>query len=461
MNSLVDHLYSEGGDDRHFSESVAAATLAWVQVTSDAQPALRHLDAMQYVYNAWDDHFDAKRNLYWIEPLLDATEYTISSIDASGAGFTDQPSKDQNHNGFTGGYAFRPSINAYQFGNALAIAQFAKMSGNNELSDRYSARADAIRTAVLSQLWNPALGHFTDIYQRSTPTVHAGDFIRGRELVGFVPWQFNLPPMGAGTSGAPAYGEAWRHLLSPAELNGPKALRTVEPTYPRYLTQYRYDLASGQPECQWNGPAWPFQISQTLTGVANLLQVAGQAAVTNDAYVHELRRYAQLHLNKAGEPDLQEDYNPETGEPIVGLVRSHHYNHSTFNDLVLNGLIGIRPRLDDVLEIHPLLPNEGGHEPPIRYFALDHLLYHGHDLTIVYDEQSWRCEDSAEACRRREHGRAAPCGLGCECVGTGAVARGGTPSDRIRVVHRAQQRSIPGNRRAALVLSATGEWMVA
>ena len=88
MQSLVDHLHAGAGNDRHFSESIAAATLAWTQVTRDPAPALRHLDAMEHVYNAWDDHFDRTRNLYWIEPLLDATEYTIDSIDASGAGLT-------------------------------------------------------------------------------------------------------------------------------------------------------------------------------------------------------------------------------------------------------------------------------------------------------------------------------------------------------------------------------------
>jgi hypothetical protein len=84
---------------------------------------------------------------------------------------------------------------------------------------------------------------------------------------------------------------------------------------------------------------------------------------------------------------LQEDYNPDTGGPIVGLPRSHHYNHSTYIDLILSGLVGIRPRADDVLELNPLIPSDeasAGH--PIRYFLLDNLMYHGHAVTIVYDQ---------------------------------------------------------------------------
>jgi hypothetical protein len=386
VQSLVDHLYSGAGDDRHFSESVAAATLAWTQVTGNPAPALRQLAAMEYVFNAWDDHFDRRRNLYWIEPLLDATEYTISSIDASGAGFN--VARPTDSSGFTGGFAFRPSINAYQYGNALAIAAFAGMAGQPEVQADYTARAQALRTATLQQLWNPALQHFTDIYQRSTSTVKAGDFVRGRELVGMVPWQFELPPMHA--PGSSRYAAGWQHVLSAQQLGGQAGVRTVEPSYAKYRVQYRYDATTGKPECQWNGPSWPFQTSQMLSGLANLLQDYDHAGVSASDYVHLLRQYTLQHRLASGTLDLQEDYNPDTGGPIVGLPRSHHYNHSTYIDLVLSGLIGIRPRSDDVLEVAPLLPEQGGAEPPIRYFALQGLRYHGHDVTITFDRDGSR-----------------------------------------------------------------------
>jgi hypothetical protein len=387
VTSLIDHLYAGGGDDRHFSESIAEATYAWTKVTGDPAPALRHLDTMQHVYNLWDDHFDAARNLYWIEPLLDATEYTIASIDASGTGFTDSPSERDDQNGFTGGFAFRPSINAYQFANAEAIASLAREAGKLDIAAEYTRRAEALRQATLLQLWNPSLRHFTDIYQRSTPFVKAGSFIRGRELVGYTPWMVDLPPRSMVQ--APDYVTAWHHILNAAELAGPHGLRTVEPSYPRYLQQYRYDRATGLPECQWNGPSWPFQTSQALTAMANLLDDYDQHAVTAADYVHLLRQYTQQHL-RDGAPDLQEDYNPDTGAPIVGLPRSHHYNHSTYNDLILSGLIGIRPHADNVLEIDPLLLPPNSSERPIRYFALEGLRYHGHDLTLIYDADGSR-----------------------------------------------------------------------
>lgn len=389
VDSLIDHLYTGGGNDRHFSESIAAATESSTRVTGDPAPGLRHLDAMRSIFEQWNDHFDPARNLYWIEPLLDATEYTISSIDASGAGFTDHPSADPARNGFRGGEAFRPSINSYQYANALAIARFARLAGKPDVAADYTERAARIRSAVLTQLWNPALQHFTDRYQRSTPFVTAGEFIRGRELVGYLPWFYGLPPQSA--PGQVHYAAAWRHLLSPAELAGPYGLRTVEPSYPRYMAQYRYDQPTGQPECQWNGPSWPFQSSQALTALANLLNGDSQREITSADYLRLLRQYTHQHFLLPGHPDIQEDYNPETGRPIVGLPRSHHYSHSTYVDLVLSGLVGIRPRADDVLEINPLLPAKmAPGERPIRFFCLEGLLYHGRQVSVVYDADGRR-----------------------------------------------------------------------
>ena len=384
---MIDHLYTGGGNDRHFSESIAAATLGTTLVTGDPAPAVRHLDTMQYIFNQWDDHFDWRRNLYWIEPIADATEYSIASIDASGAGFTDRPSRDETENGFTKGYAFRPSINSYQFANAQAIAAIARIAGQPAVAADYTRRSEAIRAAVLSELWNPAFEQFTDRYQRSTKYVNAGEFVRGRELVGYVPWLYELPPHVSSVD----YFKSWRHVLSSTELGGAFGLRTVEPSYPRYLVQYRYDKLTGRPECQWNGPSWPFQTSQTLTGLANLLNDYSQADITRSDYLRLLRQYTHQHFLASGVPDIREDYNPDTGDTIVGLPRSHHYNHSTYIDLILSGLIGIRPRADNILEVNPLLPGQdasGGRE--IRYFALRDLLYHRHNIDVIYDRDGTR-----------------------------------------------------------------------
>jgi hypothetical protein len=54
-------------------------------------------------------------------------------------------------------------------------------------------------------------------------------------------------------------------------------------------------------------------------------------------------------------------------------------------------LIGIRPRADEVLEVNPLLPTETpSGTQPIRYFAVQGVLYHGHEVSAIYDADGSR-----------------------------------------------------------------------
>jgi len=367
VGDYIDFLYAGGGNDRHFSEGIADATWGRYLVDGDRTAALRHLDTMQHVYALWDDHFDFDKRLYWIEPLVDATEYTVASIDASGG-------KD----GFTGGEAFRPSINSYMFANARAISRLAALNGDVPVAALYAARADDLRTRVEADLWSGSMRHFIDRYRVNNEHVTYWNPIRGRELVGYVPWAVGLP------SDTPELAAAWLHLLSSAELGGKAGMRTVEPSYPYYMRQYRYDQETGQRECQWNGPAWPFQTTQALVGMANLLENYHQSVVTRSDYMRLLRQYADLHGTGAN-PDLEEDYDPDTGAVIVGLPRSHHYNHSGYVDLIVTGMVGIRPRADDVLEVNPLVPHDPAAPGFQRWFALQDVPYHGRRVSVVFD----------------------------------------------------------------------------
>ncbi len=356
----ADYMY-QGGNDRHFSDYMADAVYGRFLVDGDRSEAIRHLSAMRHVYRAWDERFDWSKGLYWIEPLLDATEYTISSIDASGG-------KD----GFRGGDAFRPSINAYMFANARALARLATLAGDGAMATEFEARAAALKDRVQQALWQPRFEHFVDRYKVSNEHVKYWEPIRGRELVGYLPWTFDLP------DDDPRYAAAWKHLLSPAEFAGAAGLRTVGPSYEYYMRQYRYEGTA--PECQWNGPVWPFQTTQVLLALANLLNDYHQSVITRGDYLRLLRQYTAMHF-QAGRLDLEEDYHPDTGRPIVGLARSHHYFHSGYIDLILSGLVGIRPRADDMLEVNPLLPDAKA----LRWFRVQDVPYHGHLVSVTWD----------------------------------------------------------------------------
>ena len=79
---------------------------------------------------------------------------------------------------------------------------------------------------------------------------------------------------------------------------------------------------------------------------------------------------------------LDEEARRKKEDQPAGLVeRGKDYNHSTFCDLVITGLVGLHPRSDDIIEVNPLVP-----EDKWDYHCLDDVLYHGRSLTVIWDK---------------------------------------------------------------------------
>ncbi len=365
MDGYINYLYQGGGNNRHYSESIADAAYARYLVNADSVFIVKQLDSMQQMYGEWGDHFDSTKNLYYIPAMPDATEYTIASIDASGG-------KD----GFDDGEAYRPTINSYMYGNAMAIAHIAAMKGDVEMSKEYLQKAASLKTNVEHNLWNDSLRHFTDRFKVHNQFVRYWDFIRGRELAGLIPWYFNLP------ADDQTYNAAWKHITDTTQLLGKFGLRTNEPSYQYYFKQFVF--FEGQRGSQWNGPSWPYQTSQAITAMANFLNNYNQKIVTASDYLKILRLFTQQHYLPDGKINLVENYDPNLGGPIVYYYWSNHYNHSSYNNLIITGLCGLRPSESDTLVINPLIDSS------IEYFCLDDVLYHGHRLTLVYDRDGTR-----------------------------------------------------------------------
>ena len=72
----------------------------------------------------------------------------------------------------------------------------------------------------------------------------------GRELIGYVPWQFNLPDPGKG------YERAWRLLMDSSYFLSPFGPTTVERHDPQFFISPRC--------CWWSGNSWPYATTQTL-----------------------------------------------------------------------------------------------------------------------------------------------------------------------------------------------------
>jgi hypothetical protein len=291
-----------------------------------------------------------------------------------------------------GGTGKRPTINSYMFADANAIAVIAGMAGKPDIAAQFSSEAEKIRQLTLDKLWDPKAMFFKVLPRSGDSPEDAGGGTQSdaRELLGYVPWYVELPPKNKG------YEAAWEQLMDKEGFYAPFGPTTAEQRHPGFRINYEGH------ECQWNGPSWPFATSQTLTALANVLNDYPQDVVTRDDFFETLKIYTISHRFRQIPPQgdtivndnlwIDENLNPFNGDWLARTrmeVQNHnhgfkergiYYNHSTYNDIIITGLAGLRPSLDNTLTVNPLVPGSWD------WFCLDDVQYKGHAITILWDK---------------------------------------------------------------------------
>jgi hypothetical protein len=126
--------------------------------------------------------------------------------------------------------------------------------------------------------------------------------------------------------------------------------------------------------------------------MAVVLRGPEQPYVTRRDYFDHLLRYASSH-QKDGVAYIGEYLDEITGDWLITgekEKRSRYYNHSTFCDLVITGLVGVTPQADNTVVVDPLLPADGW-----DWFCLDGAPYRGGELTVVWDRDGTRYGQNA------------------------------------------------------------------
>ena len=361
--------FSPGVDVRKYSDAMAAAVRDVTLASGDAALGNELLPAMEANYRAWEVAQRDPNGLFWSIDTRDGMEKSIS------------------------GDGYRPTLNSYMYADARSIAAMARRAGNTQGAAEFTATADALLRVIRTKLWNPK----DQFYEVVSPAVDSG--IRGqkkfkdnrttlqfsgvRELIGYIPWTYAIP--------TPAQAVAWRQLFAPEGFEGKYGATTAERRSPRFR------FASSD-QCTWNGPAWPFAMTQTLNALAAYESQAGPSIMHAADYYKLFARYVLAqHLSL---PDgrvidwIDEDYDADTDEWIAKDIlirkqkqvgRGNYYNQSGFADPLITGLLGLHPQTGHTVEIHPLLP-----QGQWSYFAIDALPYHGHLLTIAWDSTGKR-----------------------------------------------------------------------
>ncbi len=138
-----------------------------------------------------------------------------------------------------------------------------------------------------------------------------------------------------------------------------------------------------------------------MTALANVLNNNPQEYISKEDYFETLKIYTHSHRFRQIPPVgdtiiteqlwIDENLNPFNGDWLARTrmevqgyshnfqERGIYYNHSTYNDLIITGLFGLRPALDHELVINPLVPDDWD------WFCLDQVQYKDHSLSILWD----------------------------------------------------------------------------
>ncbi|AGA77190.1 hypothetical protein Echvi_0917 [Echinicola vietnamensis DSM 17526] len=341
------HTWYRGNDGQpmeklhSFSSWTADALYHRYLVTGDEQYLLDMLPDLLKEYQWWEDNRQREDGLFWQIDVKDGMEESLS--------------------GGRHVKNVRPTINSYMYGNAKAIAKIAALKGDEALAKNYEDKASTIKTLVQENLWNSEDLFFETVKEE-------GGFAQVREAIGFIPWYFNLP------EDKNPYHAAWDQVTDEGGFLAPFGLTTAECRHPDFRTH-------GCCNCEWDGAIWPFATSQTMTAMANLLNNYHQEMVDKSDYFSLMEKYVESQYYR-GRPYIGEYLDEKTGFWLKGdQERSRYYNHSTFNDMIITGLVGFRPGANGQFEVNPLVPEETW-----DWFCLDNIAYQGNIVTIFWDK---------------------------------------------------------------------------
>ncbi len=314
-------------------------------VTGDTDFLLQRLDRLVADYRLWEEERQRPDGLYWQFDVWDAMEESISG------------SRTEKH--------IRPTINSYMYGNAVALAKLARLAGREELAREFDGKAAKLRAQALDTLWNPDSAFFEVVRE-------SGGFAGVREAIGFIPWYFSMPTKNSG------YEEAWKQLRDPEGFWAPMGLTTAERRHPEFRSH-------GVGTCEWDGAIWPYATSQTLKALGVVVRDYPQDIVSGQDFYDAFLAYTRSQ-RWDGKPYIGEYQDEVTGAWLKGPnPRSKFYHHSTYADLLIADLVGLRPQMGDTVRLEPLLPPDAW-----DWFCLDGVPYHGHSLTIAWDRDGSR-----------------------------------------------------------------------
>lgn len=176
-------------------------------------------------------------------------------------------------------------LNSFLYAEKGYLAKMAQMLGKNELADKLTQEAKALKEHIQTKMFDPETGFFYDT------RIGTGEFIK---VMGAECWL----PLWAGIATPEQARQVLDKMLDPTKFNSTVPLGTLE------ISHLRFRPARGY----WRGPVW---IDQVYFGVMGLRKYGFDKEA--DMFVRKYIANAQGLLTDG---PIHENYNPLTGETL-------------------------------------------------------------------------------------------------------------------------------------------------
>lgn len=176
-------------------------------------------------------------------------------------------------------------LNSFLYAEKGYLAMMAQMLGKNELADKLTQEAKALKEHIQTKMFDPETGFFYDT------RIGTGEFIK---VMGAECWL----PLWAGIATPEQARQVLDKMLDPTKFNSTVPLGTLEISHLRFRPTRGY----------WRGPVW---IDQVYFGVMGLRKYGFDKEA--DMFVRKYIANAQGLLTDG---PIHENYNPLTGETL-------------------------------------------------------------------------------------------------------------------------------------------------
>ena len=331
-------------------------------LTDNEDFLIKNLPSMEKYFSVWEERHLTENGLYWSIDDREGTEFTIS-------GTTDNLEMLK---------GFRPLMNSCMYADAISLSKLFLKVGDGEKAKYYSDKAASIKYNMDKKMWDgdfyKAIHPLDQELDKELSFADIPDGQDVRELMGYIPLAFGMSDK--------EKTACLKYLKDESIFLAKTGFTTADISHKRFLY---YDGP-----CTWCGNVWPYATSYAINAVITTLNDYGQDDLTNEDLYSYIKKYAEMHystengkrINFIDEVMLPYDhvwYARLKRKDRPDPNRGRDYNHSTFIDLVLRGLVGIDPSAE-ALTVSPRIKGIW------KWFRIENLTFKKSTYTVYYDE---------------------------------------------------------------------------